>query len=297
MAQLARRWLAIVSLAIGAALPASYAGAVIVRLPAPSGGESATPGPALTHLAVVAGLSSVYLGDGWLLTAAHVLDTARARKLTDVAIGGRHFALRLDTAKTLQAGGERSDLALVRIDGDPGLPPLAITGVTPAVGTPLVLAGNGPLQESQRGCWNPAGQPVLSPVAGGLCGYAWRKTSDGKTNGIGWGTNEVAFVDQSTAGPRETRTRSFATQFRDEGATPREAQAGVGDSGGPAFIRDGDSFELAGIMIGVAARSTGAALFGDRTFIADLAGYRDEILRTVGRAGAPKPAANSPTRK
>ncbi|MCK7510587.1 MAG: hypothetical protein MZV70_45375 [Desulfobacterales bacterium] len=85
-------------------------------------------------------------------------------------------------------------------------------------------------------------------------------------------------------GPGGARTRGFATQFRDAGGTAREAQAGVGDSGGPVFAREGEREVLAGVMLGVAARSGSAALFGDRTLIADLARYRAEILRAIGRA-------------
>lgn len=274
----------LVALVLAAAPPA---GAVLVRVPAAETGPG-LPGPALTHLAVVAGLSGMYLGDGWLLTAGHVVQAARNQKKTGVVIGGRAFVLRTDTAKTVQSGQERTDLAVVRIEGDPGLPSLEIAHRAAAVGTEVVLAGNGPLQEAQRGCWNTSGQPVRSAGPGILCGYAWRKTPEGKTNGVEWGTNQVASVGEAIPGPGGARTRGFATQFRDDGASAREAQAGVGDSGGPVLAREGEGYVLVGVMLGVAARSGSAALFGDRTLVADLSHYRAEILRLVGRQAAPE---------
>lgn len=278
-----RRRLRILALLIGAALAAPAARAVIVRLPADVA-QSPSPGPALTHLAVVAGLSGVYLGDGWLLTAGHVLQNARDRKRTDVVIGGRPFALRIETARSIQEGEQRPDLAVVRIDGDPGLPRLPIARATPPVGTEVILAGNGPLQDRERRCWSASGQQVGATSPGGACGYAWRKTPEGDTNGVGWGTNQVASVGQSVSGPAGARTMAFTTEFRADGGTAREAQAAVGDSGGPVLAREGGSPVLAGIMIAAAARSSNATLFGDRTMIADLAHYRDEILGITGPA-------------
>jgi len=274
-------------------LVSAPAGAVLVRLPAGET-ERGLPGPALTHLAIVAGLSGVYVGDGWILTAGHVAQAARNQKKTEARIGGAPFALRLDTIRRIRAGGSPADLALVRIEGDPGLPALPIVEKTPEPGTPVVMAGNGPLQEPERACWNPAGQPVAKPGPGTLCGYAWRKTPENQTNGVEWGTNQVSSVREAAAGPQGALTRAFATQFRDGGATPREAQAGVGDSGGPVLVRSGDGWALAGVMLSVAGRSPSAALFGDRTLIADLALYRDAIRREMDAARETEAGARAP---
>jgi hypothetical protein len=237
---------------------------------------------ALANAAVVAGLSGVYLGRGWLLTARHVLATARSEKKTDVVLGGALLHLRPDTEVPLTGGGGKADLALVRLDAEPALPSLPITSATPAVGTRVVMIGNGPLQETKRTCWDASGREAPAATPGVRCGFKWWKTPEGKTNGVQWGTNQVALADGLLPGPNGARTRVFATVFRDGGATPREAQAGVGDSGGPVFLQRGHELELAGILLGVSSRAGNAALFGDQTFAADLSVYRSEILQTIG---------------
>ncbi len=277
-----------VALVVAAALGAApQAQAVIVR-PSETGAQPAAPSPdpGLDHLAIIAGLSGVYLGDGWILTAGHVLTAARNQKKTDAQIGGRAFPLQLGTAAPLSSGAGRADLALVRIAGDPGLPPLDIASETPAVGARLVLVGNGPLQEQHRTCWDNANVERPQSRATPFCGFKWWKTPEGKTNGVQWGTNQVASVDAVSPGPQGTRTQVFVTMFRDAGATPFEAQAGVGDSGGPVFVESGGGYALAGVMLGAGLRNPTAATSGDRTYVADLSVYREAIRKvmTSGRA-------------
>ncbi len=273
-----RRWLA-----VGLALAhASAAGAVIVSSgagdPAPP-----SPDPGLDHVAVVAGLSGVYLGNGWLLTAGHVVAAARNQKKLGVSLAGKSYRLLPETTVEIRDDGRATDLALVRIDADPGLTPLEISRDTPPPGAQVILAGNGPLQETTRACWDAAGQPASAKTPGARCGFAWRKTPEGQTNGVQWGTNQIAGRDTILPGPRGARTQVFSTEFRDGLPTPREAQAGVGDSGGPVFVRSEDGFSLAGILLGVSAQGRSAAVFGDRSYAADLAVYRDRILRVITR--------------
>ena len=82
-------------------------------------------------------------------------------------------------------------------------------------------------------------------------------------------------------GPQGTRTLVFVAVFRDADATPFEAQAGVGDSGGPVFVESGKGHALAGVMLGAAAQSPVAAIFGDRTYAADLSVYREGIRKVM----------------
>ncbi|MCC6641355.1 MAG: trypsin-like peptidase domain-containing protein [Deltaproteobacteria bacterium] len=273
-AALARRWRLVAAAHL--ALAPKVTSAVIVAAGA-GDAEPPVPDPGVARVAIVAGLSGVYLGKGWVLTAGHVLTAARNQKKTEALIADRAYHLDPGSSIRLESSDGKADLALVRIEGDPGLPPLAITTRTPPIGARLVLAGNGPLQESRRGCWDAVGKPVAEMRPGVRCGFAWRKTPEGKTNGVQWGTNQVAGSPSIFPGPEKTRTRVFPTSFRDGLPTPREAQAGVGDSGGPVFVETGAGYELAGILLGVSARSSGAALFGDRTYAADLSAYREQI--------------------
>ena len=270
-----RRWR--IAAAACLALAPRIAGAVIV---AAGAGDSKPPAPdpGVARVAIIAGLSGVYLGNGRVLTAGHVLAAARNQKKGDALIGGHSYPLDLASAVRLESKDGKADLVLVRIEGDPGLPPISISSRTPPIGERLVLAGNGPLQESRRACWDASGRPAPDAQPGVRCGFAWRKTPEGKTNGLQWGTNQVASTGEILPGPEGARTRVFVTLFRDGLPTPREAQAGVGDSGGPVFVETGAGPELAGILLGVSARSQGAALFGDRTYAADLSAYRGQIL-------------------
>ena len=64
-------------------------------------------------------------------------------------------------------------------------------------------------------------------------------------------------------------------------SSPHEAQAVTGDSGGAVFARDGGRIVLAGVILmrsehpGQPAES---ALYGNRTFAADLSAYRAQLI-------------------
>ena len=98
------------------------------------------------------------------------------------------------------------------------------------------------------------------------------------TQSIRWGTNEVA--GSGTLGG----DAAFATSF-DLGATPHEAQAQYGDSGGPVFAKSAQGvWELAGIMFTIDIYENQPywyALYGNATYAIDLASYRDQIIATV----------------
>jgi secreted trypsin-like serine protease len=231
----------------------------------------------------VAGLSGVYLGDGWLLTAGHVITNYRGAKIKDVVLDGHVFQLRPESVVLIEQGGVRADLAVVRIDGQPELKRLAIAKKSPAVGARLFLAGNGPLREPARTYWDAAGREVPASSPHARSGFKWFVDKEKGAHGMHWGTNQVATKDAISPGPGGTSTRVFGTRFREEGATPDESQAGPGDSGGPVFVKTAKGYELAGIMLAISGQHPKAAIFGDQTYIADLAIYRDAILRAIKR--------------
>jgi hypothetical protein len=272
-----------VALAIASGNPAR---AVIVATgDAASTAAAPTPDPGFSRLAIVAGLSGVHLGRGWVLTAGHVLATARNQKKLEVSIEGVSYRLLPETALTLSGDAGKADLALVRIADPPDASPLAITSQTPTPGTPLFLAGNGPRRGASR-CWDAAGAPAKATGPGIRCGFEWptkEKPEDPPTNAPRWGTNVVDGGQKLFPGPQGTRTLVFGTLFRPPGAgaTEHEAQAGVGDSGGPVFVRDAGGSKLAGVMLGISAQRPRSAVFGDRTWIADLSAYRAQIERAL----------------
>jgi len=204
------------------------------------------------------GLTILYLGYGWVLTAAHV-------GAGDVILAGQTYKAVPDSAvRLLNQDGTNADLLLFKLAGWPPIPNLVIASQTPSVGTVATLIGNG----ADRGAataWN------------GIGGFSW-----GTTNTIRWGTAPVAeqAVNLSLSG---SVTRTFTTVFK---KWPRSfpAQAAVGDSGGAAFVKVNGVWELAGVMVAIDTydgQPESTSLYGNHTFAADLPTYRAQIVSTI----------------
>jgi len=91
-----------------------------------------------------------------------------------------------------------------------------------------------------------------------------------------WGTNEIATAPPTTV----LDTMSISTEF-DEGGTTDECQAANGDSGGALFVDNGGTWELAGLLFAVGTffnQPANTSLYGNPTYAADIAYYRDAIL-------------------
>ena len=118
--------------------------------------------------------------------------------------------------------------------------------------------------------WDPNGPPPPGPIGG----YDWDSTRT-----LRWGTNQIEDI------PATPVLDTFAIgAYFDAGATPHEAMAADGDSGGALFVENGGTWELAGILFAIAGYSgqpEDTALYGNATYAADLAFYRDDILDVV----------------
>jgi hypothetical protein len=216
-------------------------------------------------------ITAVYLGDGWVLSAAH-------GGTRDVSFGGVLYPYVLDSEVILSHGGSATaDLQVYQIDPWPDLPslpiradPLPDPAQTP---TDVVLIGFG---------WA-AGAPVVNdpgpgnPCAGtsSPCGYYWDSPKL-----IQWATNRISSLEPDFVLGGHT-TESFATAFDRDLPTSYEAQAANGDSGGAVFIQNGGIWELAGIVHAIEVRLASASLYGDHTYAADLSFYRDQILGII----------------
>lgn len=269
------------------------------------------------NVGIVNSSTGIYLGDRWVLTARHVTQFAAPIEFPGIGIFEPESDVKMLIENPTGRGlSEFTDLALFRLRDDPGLPPIRIASQTPAIGTEVYLVGNGRDREEDLTFWDADITParnewVETDESGEYSGY---KTISSKT--IRWGTNliendETLFFDFDqghthvidtgitgevialiTEFDREGYSNTFT--FDDEGRidTDYEAQAVLNDSGGGLFVLNDGNWELAGIINSVFGHSGqddegGPAtrlnpLFGNVTFSANLADYRDFIISATG---------------
>lgn len=252
----------LVLLAVGAALPATEAAAVVIASGDGSGNTSAPPDdPGFGHVGVrlPGNLSAVYLRNGWVITAAHVgAGTLR--------LGGVDYAALPGSSHPLgSAGATSADLLLFRLVSEPPLAALAVRAAVPGPSAPLVLVGNG----HDRGA---------ATSFEGHDGWGWLPT-----HALRWGTNRVAQRGLDVA-IGDVTTRAFSTVFDLANGAAHEAQAVVGDSGGAVFLKGDTSWELAGILFAIGVydgQPSNTTLDGNMTFAADLSYYRAQIEAIV----------------
>jgi hypothetical protein len=218
--------------------------------------------PGWANLGVRSGLSAVYLGNRWVVTAAHV-------GIGPVTFGSVLYdAIPGTTASFETAPGQLADLIVFKLRGDPGLPVLAIASAPPPIGAAVVMIGNG----RNRG---------VATSSNGIDGWLW-----GTGYAMRWGTNLVGSAPWNvTVGSK--LSRAFWTEFTQAPAsqvTAHEAQAAVGDSGGGLFFENGASWELGGLLFAIFNdQPANSAFYGNLTYAVDLSFYRSAILAVTTR--------------
>ncbi len=220
------------------------------------------PDPGWAHIGVGNGLTIIYLGEGWVLSAAHVGEVR-------VAIDGDSYNPIAGSRVVLEhSGAKPSDVEVFRIAPYPtALGKLPIRERALSVGELTLMVGHG----------RDRGDALTWQKPGVKDGYRWAKTK-----GRRWGTNIVEAAGLDIAAFGKT-TRSFHTAFTPAGSS-FEAQATPGDSGGPAFTRNGPGWELAGVIwgvVGLPGQPPETVVYGSRTFVADLSWYREQIVEIM----------------
>lgn len=211
--------------------------------------------------------SAVYLGGGWVITANHVAPGP-------VVLAGVRYEAVPDSKVRVpnEGGGVSPDLALFRLEAPwPDLPALAIRTSPPAIGAPVVLAGNG----------YDRGEPV---TVGDRRGWKWASSTH-----LRWGTNRVSGIHAPfSIGPGDINS-AFSMTFDERDATEHEAQVAIGDSGGGVFMKRGGTWELAGVLFAANAyedQPAETALYGNVALAVDLSVYREAILAITRGNGA-----------
>lgn len=219
--------------------------------------------------------SCVYLGDSWVLTANHVGSG-------NVILDGVTYAVIEGTSQRIGS----ADARVFRIaNPSSDLQPVAIYNGTLSAGTQVRMLGTGLDQDPVKTYWKvttPGGVPLWTEVPrnqANASGYYW--TSNPAERIQRWGTNQIADVYQASG------NYFFQTSF-DKGDTTYEANGADKDSGGPVFINNGGSWQLAGIIVGlnvwVGQPNAGvdwvswSATSGNSTVMVDLTRYRDLVL-------------------
>lgn len=226
--------------------------------------------PGFGHVGTVSKLSAVYIGGGWVLTAAHVVkDDSPVLELNGVT----HASVPESTVR-LETGPEKTaDLAVFRLVDPPALPNLRIARNAPEPDEIVTLVGNGWTPRAGEVHWNAAWEEVEAARS------VYTGFIQGGPGVMRWGRNAVTWAQRSLA-LVSLNTRTFQVRFDATGGPEEECTVSTGDSGGAAFIKRGGRWELAGILIArtsFESQPSNVVVYGDRSEIADLSFYRDQI--------------------
>ncbi|MBU6275387.1 MAG: trypsin-like peptidase domain-containing protein [Planctomycetes bacterium] len=279
-------WLVVV----GLALVAPTAPAVVIQTTTGTGNTTApADDPGWSAVGARGIGTGVYVGGGWVLTAAHVWSGPITLS------GSTYFAVPGSEVRLTNAGlpgmSADTDLMMYRLTVVPsGIAAPRIAAATPAVGAAVTMIGAGRDRQPGLTEWsvNTAASPwTWTEVASG--GDAAGYKANMAARSMRWGTNTLSGTGAWISyGYGDVKT--VVTTF-DLLPGSSEAQASYGDSGGGVFTKNGADWELAGLMLTVDGYSgqpdAGAnAVFGNVTFSADLALYRPQIMAIV-----PEPSA------
>lgn len=225
--------------------------------------KAKTAFPFFENVGILNESTGVYIGRGYVLTAAHV--GPGEFQLSD---GSTYQPFPGSEQRFKNPDGTFSDLCVFRIQFDSKdsiakLKPISLGPVAPNHGSYILMIGAG----------------------SGNSGHN-RRTSHGMKfhwnddYRIRWGLNRVANRFGSMMRTFRYLTPGYSTEFR---PGKFQCQATPGDSGGAAFVynRHTHEWQLGGIILAVDSEDGGAA-FGNQTYIADLTILPSDIFNSAG---------------
>lgn len=268
--------------------------------------------PGWSNVGIINRATGIYLGNRWMLTAAHV-------GVGDVTFDdGRTFSpdtlTRFDLTNPAGEGlTPLADLVMFQLTEDPGLPPLHISQTPPPIGGQVTVIGNGrdwdgslrywKVQRGTNWTWTEVSQPAdyagYVTVPGGDLRWATNLIENDtlhKANNDADHRSTVRSIDSSNdALDREVvvlltefdgpnKYANSAVKGPDgKTETEFESHAVVNDSGGAMFYKHNGLWELAGMTVAVDGfrdqdpPPSFGAIFGNLTFYADLSYYADQL--------------------
>jgi len=271
----------------------STASAVVLKAGDGSGNESAPDDdPGFANAGRVGVGSGIYLGNRWVLTANHV----GARSITFGSqtfepVPGESTRIRNPAGSGLSPS---TDMILFRLTEEPELPDLRIGCRTPRSGEQLVLVGHGRNRDEAISAWDVQVGPgprddVWTPTANtAVADQVGFRTESARI--LRWGLAPLRNATKAVNTQRNGQVISIETTFPRLGSRPHLSRAVTGDSGGPVFHKNGDFWELVGMIHGVTPNKenqpggSATVLLGTSTFSANLLSYEDE-LRAVAAFG------------
>lgn len=261
------------------------------------------------YVGSVGGASAVYLGNNFILTAAHV----GAGYTSDFNLPGYgDYTVDAQPIRITNPDSSVADLKVMHIATAPNLPPLTLATSTPTVGTFIYMVGyGGGTRDATPTYYNVTG-PDDNPTWNVLpnstgANYGGFGYTDGNSTKR-WGTNlTIGDTDPNNLGnPTSVQNAGFGNttvlmadfyadlaDYQNAGGTSSEAYLVSGDSGGGVFDSNGD---LVGInnyegtftnQLGPPTQSEETAIFGDLNYMADIAYYEPQIEAAI----VPEPSA------
>jgi hypothetical protein len=226
---------------------------------------------AWNYVGWVNGGSAVYLGNNWVLTADHV--------------GSGNFNLGSSTyvtnrsVRVTDSLGNPTDLLLLHITTAPALTNLSLIFTTPAAGQSYTNIGFGVDRNTAIKYYDASFAPVTDASTATYAGFGY-----GSSHDKSYGTNSVYNFGTNAAPQTLTsfnigygKVTAFAGEFLDG-----TDQIVSGDSGGGVFNSFGQLVGINDAMGTYSGQPGSTALFGDGSYMVDIATYYHDIAVVTG---------------
>lgn len=237
--------------------------------------------------------SGVYLGNGWMIGAYHVVRSgSNGFAFGNVILDGNTYSVNAATALRITDPSTQSpaDLAMFQLTvapADANLKTLAVATRNPNPASNLILMGNGANRAAALTYWNvdkSASTWIWSESLTGPGTYSGYKYDPDNSQAMRWGNGTMS---GTTSGDDGFGVTSFLYSLFQ--STTGSAIAATGDSGGGVFYKkSGTTWQLAGILLTVGTPAppyngqpaATSIVNNDQTFAANLTYYNTQINTT-----------------